>query len=364
MKYEIDFIGVNKEGKDADAICFRYFNDNDNKYHIGIYDGGTTDYGVEMKDHIEKYYKSNNNEIIIDFIVCSHSHIDHASGLIEILNAYTVKKVYMNRPWLYKDELFELVKDGRITIDSLEERLRKSYKYIEKIETICNEKNIKIEEAFEGVIIDNRFRILSPTKQFYIDLLAESNKTPEMEKEQKSLIEKAYNSVRKVIKMLKENWNADSLREDVETEAENETSVIMYGDMEEQDFIFVADAGIRAINKAMDYMETVGIDYKKINIYQIPHHGSRHNVSPSLLNRLLGNIASEGMEDGRIAFALVSKNSEHPKRMVTNAYKRRGVRVFETKGKTICHSHKTLEREGWNSTIPVEFYEEVEEWDD
>lgn len=360
MKYEIDFIGVNKEGKDADAICFRYFNDNDNKYHIGIYDGGTTDYGVEMKDHIEKYYKSNNYRFYSMFAFTHRSCV----WVNRNIKCIYSKKVYMNRPWLYKDELFELVKDGRIRIDSLEERLRKSYKYIEKIETICNEKNIKIEEAFEGVIIDNRFRILSPTKQFYIDLLSESNKTPEMEKEQKSLIEKAYNSVRKVIKMLKEIGMPDSLREDVETEAENETSVIMYGDMEEQDFIFVADAGIRAINKAMDYMETVGIDYKKINIYQIPHHGSKHNVSPSLLNRLLGNIASEGMEDGRIAFALVSKNSEHPKRMVTNAYKRRGVRVFETKGKTICHSHKTLEREGWNSTTPVEFYEEVEEWDD
>ena len=57
MKYEIDFIGINKEGKDADAICFRYFSESDNKYHIGIYDGGTTDYGIEMKNHIKKYYK-------------------------------------------------------------------------------------------------------------------------------------------------------------------------------------------------------------------------------------------------------------------------------------------------------------------
>ena len=107
MKYEIDFIGINKEGKDADAICFRYFNGNDNKYHIGIYDGGTNDYGIEMKDHIKKYYKQNSEKIVIDFVVCSHSDLDHASGLTEILNEFEVKKVYVNLPWLYVDELYE-----------------------------------------------------------------------------------------------------------------------------------------------------------------------------------------------------------------------------------------------------------------
>ena len=50
--------------------------------------------------------------------------------------------------------------------------------------------------------------------------------------------------------------------------------------------------------------------------------------------------------------------------MVTNAYKRRGVKVFETKGKTICHNYNTPEREGWSSAASVEFYEEVEEWED
>ena len=109
--------------------------------------------------------------------------MDHASGLTEILNEFEVKKVYVNLPWLYVNELYEIVKDGRITKKSLEDRLRKTYKYVEDIEKICIEKNIPIKESFEGTIIDDRFKILSPSKKFYIDLLAESNKTPETEKE-------------------------------------------------------------------------------------------------------------------------------------------------------------------------------------
>lgn len=362
MKYEIDFIGVDKEGKDADAICFRYFNENDNKYHIGIYDGGTNDYGMEMKEHIKKYYKQNDEAIIIDFIVCSHSHEDHASGLTEILNEFDVKKVYMNRPWLYLEELYEIVKDGRITMNSLEERLKENYKYINDIETICGEKNIIIEETFEGKVIENKFKVLSPTKQFYMDLLVESNKTPEMEKQ--SRMQRIYHNVQRAVNMLFETWNIENLRENVTTDPENEMSIILYGNMEEEKFLFVGDAGIRALNKAIDFMEKEYIDSKKIDVYQIPHHGGRRNVSTSLLNRLLGNKVTQGYEDGRVAFVMASKNSDHPKKMVTNAYKRRGVRVFETKGKTVRHCYNTPNREGWVSTTPVTFYHQVEEWDD
>lgn len=362
MKYEIDFIGVDKEGKDADAICFRYFKESDNKYHIGIYDGGTTDYGIKMREHIKEYYKQSDEEIIIDFIVCSHSHEDHASGLVEILNEFTVKKVYMNRPWLYLEELYEIVKDGRITMNSLEEKLRENYKYINDIERICKEKEITIEETFQGKIIDDKFKVLSPTKKFYIELLLESDKTPEMEKQSK--MQRFYRNVQNAINGLLETWNIEHLRENVTTDPENEMSIILYGDMEEEKFLFVGDAGISALNKAVDFMEEEYIDCKKINVYQIPHHGGRRNVSTSLLDRLLGKKVSEGYEDGRIAFALAAKNSDHPKKMVTNAYKRRGVKVFETKGKTIRHQHKTPNREGWHATVPVKFYNEVEEWDE
>ena len=182
--------------------------------------------------------------------------------------------------------------------------------------------------------------------------------------EKQSRIKKIYENVQKTVNMLLETWNIEHLRENVTTDPENEMSIILYGNMEEEKFLFVADAGIRALNKAMDFMEKEYIDYKKINVYQIPHHGGRRNVSTSLLNRLLGNKVSQGYEDGRVAFVMASKNSDHPKKMVTNAYKRRGVKVFETKGKTVRHSHNTPNREGWVSTTPVNFYDQVEDWED
>ena len=362
MKYEIDFIGINKEGKDADAICFRYSNGNDNKYHIGIYDGGTNDYGIEMKDHIKKYYKQNSEKIVIDFVVCSHSDLDHASGLTEILNEFEVKKVYVNLPWLYVDELYEIVKDGRITKNSLEEKLRDVYKYVDDIEKVCREKNIPIKESFEGTIIDRRFKILSPSKKFYMDLLAESSKTPETKNEK--LDETIFNNAKKNVSNIEETWETEHLREDVSTTSENEMSIILYGDMDEEKFLLVGDAGIRAINNAIEYMKIQDIDCQELDVYQIPHHGGRHNVSTSLLNEIIGEPVKEGEECGKDAFVCAADKSDHPLQMVVNAYVRRGVRVYTAKG-NIIHHHKNMpERPGWTTASNMTFDPNVEDWND
>lgn len=114
MAYEIDFIGINEESKDADAIAFRWKDEKGN-YKIGIYDGGIQTYGEELQKHLNQYYFDKNKENkIIDFVICSHSDLDHASGLKNILNNFKVKALYMNRPWLYVDDVFDKISDGRI----------------------------------------------------------------------------------------------------------------------------------------------------------------------------------------------------------------------------------------------------------
>jgi hypothetical protein len=45
MNYEIDFIGISEETGDADAICFRYYDDQYGRYRVFVYDGGTRTMG-------------------------------------------------------------------------------------------------------------------------------------------------------------------------------------------------------------------------------------------------------------------------------------------------------------------------------
>src|SRR5689334_23309834 len=108
MAYELDFIGVNQETKDADAIGIRWKKGDDNCV-VGVYDGGLQIYGEKLKDHIDECYFNGfkDEDKIIDFVICSHSDQDHTSGIKEILETYKVKALYMNRPWMYVDDIFD-----------------------------------------------------------------------------------------------------------------------------------------------------------------------------------------------------------------------------------------------------------------
>ena len=93
----------------------------------------------------------------------------------------------------------------------------------------------------------------------------------------------------------------------------------------------------------------------------MPHHGSRRNVSPELLNLLLGSILDEGFSAGKISFVNTSKGApDHPKKSVVNAFIRRGVKVVATKGSTICHRSGYPPRDGWGPAQPLSLSQEVE----
>ncbi|MGN0149458.1 MAG: MBL fold metallo-hydrolase [Clostridia bacterium] len=367
MKYELDFIGIDEETKDADAIGIHWI-END-AHTIGVYDGGFSVHGNALKNIIEKYYFTDDKKDI-DFIICSHSDQDHVNGLKVLLENNTVKKLYMNRPWLYIDELYEKVNDGRITKKSLEDRLKKTYKFIDDIEALAIEKGVEIKEVFEGTVINDKITVLHPSKDMYISLIVESNKTSflEMNSQSKTFIEIMAETVSKAIKKvynwITESWNEESLREDVSTTLENETSVIIVGDMTDEKFLLVGDAGINALDAANNYYTgKFGSIKDDIKIYQIPHHGGRHNVNTTILNKIIGGVVEKDKIVDKTAFVCSGKNSDHPLKMVTNAFIRRGVKVFVASGHIINHYKGIPSREGWTSSKKIEFSDNVEEWE-
>lgn len=367
MAYEIDFISVKEsEAKqDADAILIRW--KNEDSYKIAVYDGGFQAHGEKMQEHLDSYYFEAEQDKVIDAVIVSHPDQDHTSGLKVILENYTVNALYMNRPWIYAQELYDnnRVIDGRITENSLGDRLKKKYSYIADLEEIADEKGIPIYEVFEGTVIENVFTVLSPSRDFYLDLIVESDKTPLEEYSNRGVVYEFAQKVSMYIKKKLENWFNETLREEVITSVENEMSVVLFGAMEEENFLLVGDAGLRALNKANSYAIANGISLKDdITIMQIPHHGGRHNVSTSLLNEIIGEPVKEGEECGKDAFVCAADKSDHPLQMVVNAYVRRGVRVYTAKG-NIIHHHKNMpERPGWTTASNMTFDPNVEEWND
>src|SRR3546814_4468000 len=65
-------------------------------------------------------------------------------------------------------------------------------------------------------------------------------------------------------------------------------SVIQYACLEGSRILLTGDAGRDALNEAADFAPYIGLVLPGIERIQIPHHGSRRNVSTEVLDRWLG----------------------------------------------------------------------------
>lgn len=158
-----------------------------------------------------------------------------------------------------------------------------------------------------------------------------------------------------------ETWDRETLEEDVESSASNESSVVQLAQFEGKRILLTGDAGVIALGEAADYAESNGYNLPGINILQVPHHGSRHNVSPSSLDRWLGPRLLKGETSDTFACASVGKESTtHPRKKVVNAFMRRGATIYSTKGATLWHNRGMPERSGWRAATALEFSEHVE----
>jgi beta-lactamase superfamily II metal-dependent hydrolase len=88
-----------------------------------------------------------------------------------------------------------------------------------------------------------------------------------------------------------------------------------------------------------------------MNCVQIPHHGSRRNVSPSVLNHITAQIA---------LVSVAPKSTTHPRRKVTNAFKRRGAQVFRTNGGLLNYTINWPRRTALYDAPEIPFYDRVE----
>lgn len=365
MAYEVDFVGTAKVAKDYDAITFRYWSEN--RWIVCVFDGGTSEAGEALSQHIGLYYFKEPSAKEIDYVFCSHPDLDHTSGLKSVLQNYTVKNLVMNRPWLYLDELYDKVKDGRITKESLERTLREKYKFIDELEELAKEQNCKIIQGLTGASLPQEMVIVSPTKEFYVQQLIESDKTPAMDASvpDETPIWTLVENESTRAKWAQAIWGRDDIREGEGTSAENETSIVLRVHPNGDDpFLLVGDVGCQGLTAALDYAEAKQIPLNQCAFVQIPHHGGRHNVSPSVLDRLVGNIVSKETIPKKTAFVSVGKGSDHPRKCVVNAYIHRGCNVFESRESTVTHHSVGMPERGWGAAKKTEYSKDVEPWDD
>ncbi|MDE1714375.1 competence protein ComEC (plasmid) [Chromobacterium amazonense] len=331
MAFEIDFLPVGDTY--GDAIVIRY-GDDANGYFLHVVDGGRVDTGQTIIDHINKYYPG----YYINHMVVSHADNDHACGLIDVLKQFEVKNLWMNRPWLYASETLQHF-HGNFTLQGLIDDMKERHPYLVELEALATEKGTQIHEVFQGMNI-GQFRVLAPSRERYIELIPDFEKTPTSYKEEAK--EPTYGLLRSFVeaakKWLEEKWDVETLSENPQppTSASNESCVVQYATLDgNKTILLTADVGPVGLNEAADYAAVLGLTYP--NFVQVPHHGSRHNVTPATLDRWLGPKKPQGTVVGTAFCSIGANKPEYPRGQVKNAFIRRGYEVYANR--TIMISH-------------------------
>lgn len=342
-KYQIQFFSVGNESKGGDAILIEVFDDKDNP-HIAIIDGGYSQDGQRIIDYLVKRY-GKKGKAVIDVVINTHPDLDHISGLKTILESDQVKveNLVFNRPWRDAGLKKEWFTDGRITKDSLINRIKDSFSMADELECIAIKKGIKIYSGSAGLTIWNQtLQVLGPSENLYKKNLLLSDKTPD------SFLSK-YNKPYQHVSLPEEDYNPKDGKviewiDEEQTSEINQTSIIIALVLGDFKVLFTGDAGKEAINAALDLWEEAGNNASSFSVVQLPHHGSRKNIDPNIINRLnakefIISCPPEGIAEGHPSRRLINKILE----LTPNAqiYKTAGHNFVFHKGIDIKCTHQT-----------------------
>jgi beta-lactamase superfamily II metal-dependent hydrolase len=254
----------------------------------------------------------------LDHAVCTHAHDDHARGLIKLLTwtALTFGKAWLHLP----EHHFDIRKVHRALIgnNSTEpaKLLHKTIANVKALRQVLNRRGIPYAEPFTGDQI-GPLTVVGPTRAYYGELLCQyedadrvrvlANLFAESNRADTSLLFAAAlgraASMNSVIEHLPE------------PDPENNSSVMLATVFDEKLCLLTGDAGPQAFMSAIE-------NYTLSNCYwmQIPHHGSRRNLTPALIDYL------------RPVYGFVSASGslKHPRRALVNALKNIGTVVCST----------------------------------
>ncbi|MET4800288.1 hypothetical protein [Bradyrhizobium sp. LB11.1] len=326
MPYEIDFLRAGDSN--GDAIILRWGATKESPFFINIIDGGFADTGDQIIEHVEHYYAKPAN---IANVVLSHADNDHATGLIKVLEhpRFTISTLWMNRPWDYVDEVIDSF-HGAYTREGLIKRMREMHPYLVEMEEIATRRGITVKAPLQGAAI-GPFKVLAPSRARYVQLIPDLDKTPtaygsNLKGGFGSALVKAFVDVaEKVLERL----DLETLDDNPPaTSASNETSIVQWAVIDGKRILLTADVGPEGLAEAAQYAEKISLSIQP-DLVQIPHHGSRRNVTPTVLNRWLGGYPASGRGN---AIASIGKNADiYPRKKVANAFARRGYGVHATR---------------------------------
>jgi beta-lactamase superfamily II metal-dependent hydrolase len=351
--FEIDFLPVDCETtagsmKSGDAITIHFTDSVDGQLKVVVIDAGFQATGERMVKHILQHYNTNR----VNLMISTHPDGDHLNGLRPVIEQLQVDELMIHQPRQHA---------GRRVSE---------FRNLESIDNLilaARARNTRISDPFTGADrFNGQLVVLGPEKDFY-EQLVEEHLDAMTVSESKSL---SFSTLRSRARNLFDNAlgmlpPVETLTNLGDTDPRNETSVVALLQIDGQRLLFTGDAGLRALGAAADqYERLVGaFQQHPLHFFQAPHHGSRHNLGPAILDRILGSPqAPHGELISLIAAAAAAP--KHPSPKVINALQRRGATVVATLGTSVRWGNDAPARLGWGPATPLPPLDESGEIDD
>jgi beta-lactamase superfamily II metal-dependent hydrolase len=338
MMIEIDILPASSEKKGGDSVLIRIgqfdYTNRPNDQKVILIDGGYQENSDRIKEYLCNYYQTTT----IDHAIITHPDQDHLSGFKKLVDddEIVVKNTYLHDPWNHKTHLFTRTQDGRRTKNSLGKALDESLSLLSDTLDKVTRKNTEplAPKKLHGLNI----YIIGPTPLFYRDTLY---KFPGMEGYTQTGPSDIYEENLTIYQ-----GNISHFLDDPKTSPKNDTSVItlLHDDTGSPIALFTGDAGVDAITRALDTAEENGLNYKGVELFQIPHHGSIKNISEDLISRI----------SPKYAYVSAPPNKdEHPSPLLINFLIQRGIPTYHIKntGGIVFYHNTSNSRPGWESMV-------------
>lgn len=347
--FEFDFLPVtNADGegttKSGDAICCRFL-DAHGRQRVVVIDAGYQATGEALVNHIRTHYKTSH----VDLAISTHADGDHINGLSIVIDDLQVDELMLHQPRKHAG--------SRVS----------TFSNIEAVDTLLRtaaDNDTDVTDPFTGETrLDDHLLILGPTKDFYEEVLQEhldnvaENKSAvglSWRRKARNLLEGALDGIPLI----------ETLTDNGETDPRNEGSVVSLFRIDGRQFLLTGDAGQRSLTRVADEYEARfgSFTADPLRLFQVPHHGSRRNLGPTLLNRIIGPKGGSSGVPAMISAG--EKAPKHPSPKVVNALLRRGSIVSVTAGQTVRHSSPDAPDRGWTPVTPLPPLDESGEVDD
>lgn len=361
MGFEIDFLPVGDASKSGDAITLRYGNlfGARAEQTVVVVDGGFKDTGDAVARHVNDYYRTAH----IDLVVSTHPDDDHIRGLITLFERddVTVGQLWLHRPWEHNENA-RIVKSYARRETAAEGSFEAYIANAERLNALAEANGVPVVEPFTWQAMKGdgyTLAVVGPDRDYYRDLVGEFGKAAAAKSP--TVFEKALTEV---LSWADETLFIEALTDGGTTSPANNSTVSLLLTDGQRHSLLTGDAGMPALDRVANTLAEVGIGPSSLRFVQVPHHGSRHNVGPTILNRLLGQKGSEVARGTAFCSAAADGEPRHPAKMVLNAFRRRGYPVGTTCGNAICFREGAPDRPGWGPLELEPFHGKVETFED